>query len=321
MRRAMAVLVTATTIGAAGFGLSPAGAQVVDAMAATPSAAAVGDEVVLSGSISCPGQEPGSAVMVSFFDPDEGPQTRAGLGDAPLGADGSFTRTFTVPAEMQQLLIGQGVATMPVVAKGYEIHASCSFSEGHPTTIRIPFTVTEAPAATTTTTTTTPPTTAPPTTAAPTTTAPPAGFTPPATPPGDATPMTSPPAPGAAGGTLAIAEGGFIAGEAVPVVLYSTPTVLATLTADGTGTVRGTVTIPAGTTAGAHTLVLYGEAMVKAATITVQAATQPAAQALPRTGTDDWLPWMLLVAATSLLTGAHLIGQSRRLATVERQRG
>lgn len=82
MRRAMAVLVTATTIGAAGFGLSPAGAQVVDAMAATPSAAAVGDEVVLSGSISCPGQQPGSAVMVSFFDPDEGPQTRAGLGDA-----------------------------------------------------------------------------------------------------------------------------------------------------------------------------------------------------------------------------------------------
>jgi len=51
---------------------------------------------------------------------------------------------------------------------------------------------------------------------------------------------------------------GFQPGEDVTVTLYSTPRLLATLRADAAGSIRGTVTIPVGVPAGAHTLEAVG---------------------------------------------------------------
>src|SRR5690606_37304995 len=131
------------------------------------------------------------------------------------------------------LFSGHGTEEVPT-PEALLVQASCSFSESHPTTISAPFTVTNA--FTTTTASTTP------TTAAPTTTTAAPGFTPPATPPAGATPLGNPPAAVVPGGTVPVDEDGFVAGEQVPIVLYSTPVVLATATADAQGRVQATVT-------------------------------------------------------------------------------
>ncbi|MCC8907267.1 phosphatase PAP2 family protein [Curtobacterium sp. GD1] len=58
----------------------------------------------------------------------------------------------------------------------------------------------------------------------------------------------------AAGGSLALAGTGFTPGASVRVVLHSTPVTVGTLTVAADGTVSGSVTIPAGTATGAHTI-------------------------------------------------------------------
>lgn len=78
-----------------------------------------------------------------------------------------------------------------------------------------------------------------------------------------------------AGGTVAVRASGLIAGAAYRVVLHSTPTDVGTLTAGSDGSLAGTVTIPAGTAAGAHTLELVdasGAAVTDPASLTVSAA-------------------------------------------------
>jgi hypothetical protein len=62
----------------------------------------------------------------------------------------------------------------------------------------------------------------------------------------------------AAGSTMHITASGFTPGETVEIWLHSTPVLLATVTASSTGTIDLTVTIPAGMTPGAHTLVVDG---------------------------------------------------------------
>ena len=64
------------------------------------------------------------------------------------------------------------------------------------------------------------------------------------------------------------------------VVLYSNPVLLADVQADGSGAVNTTVTIPASTTNGEHTLVLFGTNPEQSpynlqATITVSGSTAP----------------------------------------------
>jgi membrane-associated phospholipid phosphatase len=84
-----------------------------------------------------------------------------------------------------------------------------------------------------------------------------------------------------AGSALALAATGLTPGAGYQVVLHSDPTVVGTVTADATGSAAGSVTIPAGTTAGAHTVDLLdatgASAVVAPLAITVTAA--PAAGA------------------------------------------
>jgi hypothetical protein len=61
-----------------------------------------------------------------------------------------------------------------------------------------------------------------------------------------------------AGASLAVEGSGFRAGELVEVTLHSDPVVLGSLRADGEGTVRGTLTVPATVAAGDHTILLRG---------------------------------------------------------------
>lgn len=99
-----------------------------------------------------------------------------------------------------------------------------------------------------------------------------------------------------AGAQLALAGTGLTAGASYQVVLHSDPVVVGTLTAAADGTVSGSVTIPAGTTAGAHTVDLVdasgASALVDPLAITVTAA--PAAG----TGTGG--------GTTPVTTGIHL---------------
>ena len=136
------------------------------------------------------------------------------------------------------------------------------------TTTKAPTTTTTAPPATTTTTTTT---TAPPatttTTKAPTTTttAPPATTTTTKA-PTTTTTVVSPTTTGGAldtsqvtaGGSFTVSSGGWGPSSAVGVTLHSTPLNLGTLTADGSGNVQGTFSVPAGFDTGAHTVELTG---------------------------------------------------------------
>lgn len=61
-----------------------------------------------------------------------------------------------------------------------------------------------------------------------------------------------------AGSTLTVAGSGFAPNETITVVLHSTPVTLATFTADGSGAFSQIVSIPAGTAAGHHTLIVSG---------------------------------------------------------------
>ena len=91
-----------------------------------------------------------------------------------------------------------------------------------------------------------------------------------------------------AGGTVAVRASGLTPGAAYRVELHSTPTDVGTLTAASDGTVAGTVTIPAGTEAGAHTLTLLdasGAAVSDPAALTVSAAQVAGTTTTGTTGT------------------------------------
>lgn len=91
-----------------------------------------------------------------------------------------------------------------------------------------------------------------------------------------------------AGGTVAVRASGLTPGAAYRVELHSTPTDVGTLTATSDGTVAGTVTIPAGTEAGAHTLTLLdasGAAVTDPAALTVSAAQVAGTTTTGTTGT------------------------------------
>ncbi|GAA1782874.1 endonuclease/exonuclease/phosphatase family protein [Agromyces lapidis] len=77
----------------------------------------------------------------------------------------------------------------------------------------------------------------------------------------------------AAGATIAISGSGFAPGTELRVELHSTPVLLGTVTADDVGAFQATVTIPADTAPGAHTVVVTGDGDVSAsAELTVTAA-------------------------------------------------
>jgi hypothetical protein len=82
-----------------------------------------------------------------------------------------------------------------------------------------------------------------------------------------------------AGGTIQVDGSGFQAGEQVQVWLHSTPLLLATVSADASGTISYLATIPADTAAGSHHIELIGltsAVQVATASFTVTAANDPA---------------------------------------------
>ena len=132
----------------------------------------------------------------------------------------------------------------------------------------------------------------------------------------------------AAGGSVTATYSGFVPFESVQLIVASTPSVIATGTADATGSVTIAGNLPSGLTDGVHTLSLFAPVSgfgVKSiinvgapATTTAPVATTPAttpatvpAEALPATGTDsDQLPFALGLLAL----GFVLIGFKRRRA-------
>ncbi|GAB3322400.1 hypothetical protein GCM10027451_44970 [Geodermatophilus aquaeductus] len=103
---------------------------------------------------------------------------------------------------------------------------------------------------------------------------------------------------------------GFKPGEVVTVTLHSTPQRVASATADASGTVRIEFTLPAGTPAGAHTLVYEGSQgtyFQEAFTVTAAAGS---GAALAYTGASVALP--LGLGAGALALGGGLVVLSRR---------
>lgn len=131
-----------------------------------------------------------------------------------------------------------------------------------------------------------------------------------------------------AGGTLQIDAAGFLPGEEVVITMYSTPVVLATLLADTQGRVVTTVTIPADTAAGSHTIEVAGRTSGLSVRLPIQVlaaggGTTTTTTAPPRTTTtrsgpvlaatgttaSAMIPW---AAGLVLLGGAALVLTRRR---------
>jgi len=114
---------------------------------------------------------------------------------------------------------------------------------------------------------------------------------------------------------------GFRPDSPVELFICSTPVSLGNLTADASGNVNGTVTIPSGTVLGAHTLAATGARsnglnQVAYASITVVSATPTGT--LPTTGTENGR-LIAMGAALVVLGGAAIFGstRARRPALVE----
>jgi len=118
-----------------------------------------------------------------------------------------------------------------------------------------------------------------------------------------------------AGGTLGVSVTGGQPGEAVQVWLNSTPVLLSSGVMSATGTYAATVTIPAGTVAGAHTVRVLTAAGEASAAITVVLADPGTGGSgnLAATGSD---PWALAVLALLLL----VVGVISRQAPALRRR-
>jgi membrane-associated phospholipid phosphatase len=105
-----------------------------------------------------------------------------------------------------------------------------------------------------------------------------------------------------AGASLALAGTGFTAGSTLQVVLHSAPVTVGTLTVAADGTVSGAVTIPAGTSVGAHTIDLVDASGASALVAPLAITVTPAAT----TGTGTGTGGSTGVAVVDPSTGVHL---------------
>ncbi len=218
---------------------------------------------------------------------------------------------------------GGSLTGTPTAAGSWTFRVSATNGKA-PAAVTPPIDLTIAPAPTPPVTTppvTTPPVTTPPVSGPPTGPPTSTSFTPPATPPaGDGVlkvasatgSLISTARPGA---QLTLTGTGFAPGSAVTFVVYSTPQVLGTGTADPSGAAVLAVTLPTDLEPGRHTLVAYGtaagggpRALTAGFTLTHASAT-PAT--LASTGTDIAVPlWTGLTFLT--VGGLALIGARGR---------
>jgi len=119
------------------------------------------------------------------------------------------------------------------------------------------------------------------------------------------------------GGSLTVTGSNFVPGETITLDLHSTPVMLDTTAADGTGAFTATVTIPSDAPPGAHTIVATGasgDAASTAITLVSSISTTGATPALAFTGAD--IAAVSAVGAVALALGGMLVltGRGRRTA-------
>ncbi|WP_308799376.1 family 78 glycoside hydrolase catalytic domain [Agromyces silvae] len=115
------------------------------------------------------------------------------------------------------------------------------------------------------------------------------------------------------GGTLTVRGEGFEPGEQVRVELHSAPVLLDRVVARGDGTFETTVTIPAGTSVGAHEIVLVGEASARDVRFALEVAAAGSIPPIAQTGLAIGMPVLLAMLALGL--GAVFVTRRRRTAT------
>lgn len=111
------------------------------------------------------------------------------------------------------------------------------------------------------------------------------------------------------GGAFELAGTGFEAGEKVAVTLHSDPVTLGTLTADASGSVAGTLTVPASVPTGSHTLTVVGGA----STVEVAVTVAPVSGALAVTG-GTIAGGAALFAILAVAVGGLFVAKRRRAA-------
>jgi hypothetical protein len=126
---------------------------------------------------------------------------------------------------------------------------------------------------------------------------------------------TADPATVTPGGTVTFTAVSFAPGSTVQVSACSTPVSLGTLTVDSSGHINSSVTMPAGTTLGAHTIAAVGVrtnglTQVAYAAVDVEEPATTSTGALPTTGSDSGK--LLATGATLVLLGAAAVFGSTR---------
>jgi LPXTG-motif cell wall-anchored protein len=120
-----------------------------------------------------------------------------------------------------------------------------------------------------------------------------------------------------AGGSIKVESTGWKPSSSVTITLHSDPVVLDTVTSDASGNVSATATIPAGTDAGAHTIVATGSGTSGSpqeltSNLTVMAASGGGGGSLPRTGAAVAA---LAMVGLALFGGGALMSAARKRAT------
>jgi LPXTG-motif cell wall-anchored protein len=121
-----------------------------------------------------------------------------------------------------------------------------------------------------------------------------------------------------AGGSLTVDSSGWKASSSVTITLHSDPVVLGTVNSDASGAVHSTVTVPAGTAPGAHTIVATGSdaggtPQEVSTNVTVTAASSGGGGgSLPRTGAAVGA---LALVGLGLFGGGALLSRARKRAT------
>jgi hypothetical protein len=112
------------------------------------------------------------------------------------------------------------------------------------------------------------------------------------------------------GQPVGVSCGGYAPASTVAVDLLSTPVRIGTLTANASGQVTGTVTIPQNTTAGSHTVRFTGTAPDGSTLVRTVAVS--VSRELPRTGDETWT--MLRYALLLMGVGLVAVGRSQIVA-------
>jgi hypothetical protein len=102
---------------------------------------------------------------------------------------------------------------------------------------------------------------------------------------------------------------GYLPNEVVTLILHSTPQSLGTFTADSSGTLTVAFTVPAGTSAGAHNLVVT---RADGSTVTYPVTVAAATPRLAATGADVTVPLALGVGLVIAGGGMLLLTRGRR---------